>query len=103
MERPNDYNIRLDSEVNKLSTIALGQPKTHAFIIVAGKCLLPVDDILVQKLGIKDGDAVYQEVDDKGSIRLVFKDIRNRSAGSGYHANPADDSTASYTNLHEHE
>ncbi|MGH9983815.1 MAG: hypothetical protein ACRD8W_07660 [Nitrososphaeraceae archaeon] len=48
-------------------------PKTHAFIIVAGKCLIPVDDTLVQKLGIKDGDAVYQEVDDKGSIRLVFK------------------------------
>lgn len=51
---------------------AQNDQKTHRVIRIAEKCLIPVDDTLVQKLGIKDGDTVYQDVDDKGSIRLVF-------------------------------
>jgi hypothetical protein len=45
---------------------------------------------LVQKLG--DGAKVSQVEDGIGRITLIFKGTKNKTAGSGYQANPADDS-----------
>lgn len=47
-------------------------PKTHTVLRIAEKCLIPIDDTLVQKLGIMDGDAVSQMASEDGTVRLVF-------------------------------
>lgn len=102
MESPNDYN---PYPTNRFKNISLlnSSPKIHSVIIIAQKCLITIDEELVQKIGIQDGDKVSQMYDGTHTIRLVFKDTKNRTAGSGYQTNPTDDSADSGLDYqHEH-
>jgi uncharacterized beta-barrel protein YwiB (DUF1934 family) len=50
---------------------AQNDPKTHTVLQIAEKCLIIIDEGLVQRLGIKDGDTVSRVED--GIVRLPFK------------------------------
>ena len=63
----------------KNQTDALGTPKTHIVLGIAENFIIKIDPEIVQRLGIRDGDTVLQIEDGTGTIRLIFKDIKNRS------------------------
>ena len=79
-----DVNIMEDSStlINKFKsqTDVQDAPKKHTVIAVAQKILVPIDADIANRLGIKDGDIVSQIVEDRtGTIKLIFKDIKNRN------------------------
>ena len=54
-------------------------PKKHTVIAVAKKIIVPIDEDIANRFGIKDGDIVLQVEDGTGTIRLIFNDIKNRN------------------------
>ncbi|HYZ60227.1 MAG TPA: hypothetical protein VE544_11275 [Nitrososphaeraceae archaeon] len=54
-------------------------PKKHTVIAVAKKILVPIDEDIANRLGIKDGDIVSEVEDGTDTIKLIFKDIKNRN------------------------
>src|SRR5919106_3316478 len=78
-----DVNIMEDSStlINKFKsqTDVQDAPKKHTVIAVAKKILVPIDEDIANRHGIKDGDIVLQVEDGTGTIRLIFKDIKNRN------------------------
>lgn len=73
----------LANQVYKRSTVDYAQndPKTYTVLEIAERCLIPIDPEIVQKLGIRDGDIVSQIEDGTGTIKLIFKDTKNRVGG----------------------
>ena len=58
---------------------AQNDPKTHTVLGIAENCIVRIDPELVQRLGIRDGDIVSEVEDGTGTIKLIFKDIKNRN------------------------
>ena len=72
----------IDTGPYKFSTTtkAQAEPKKHTVIAVAKKILVPIDEDIANRHGIKDGDIVLQVEDGTGTIKLIFKDTKNRNS-----------------------
>ena len=73
--------ILIDSKLQKFKNLSIqNDPNTHTVIEIAKKILIPIDEDVANRHGIKDGDKVSLVEDGTpGRITLIFTDIRNRS------------------------
>jgi predicted molibdopterin-dependent oxidoreductase YjgC len=85
MEPTYDYTNGTARNLKNFSLLN-NDPKTHTVIGIAERILVPIDEELVNRLGIKDGDILSQIVDDAG--RLVF--TKNKIIGNHHEANIRD-------------
>jgi hypothetical protein len=65
------------------------EPTTHIVIEAGDATFVPIDPTLARRFNITENIWAHQFATKKG-IHIIF--TKNKAAGSGYQANPADDS-----------